>query len=138
MNSSKSPTVLFLTKYSRSAASSRYRTYQYLPWLEKEGIHCVVSPLFDDAYLANKYRKGRGSKLDLLRAMLSRLRMIPRACRYYLVVIEYELLPYFPAFFERLLGWMGCRYIVDYDDALFHQYDQHRNSSDNIGCTIYA
>jgi len=119
--------AIFLTKYSRSAASSRYRTYQYLPWLEKEGIHCEVSPLFDDAYLANKYRNGRGSKLDLLRALLRRLGMIPRAYRYNLVVIEYELLPYFPALFERLLGWMGCRYIVDYDDALFHQYDQHHN-----------
>jgi glycosyltransferase involved in cell wall biosynthesis len=43
------------------------------------------------------------------------------------VVVEYELLPFFPALFERWLAWRGCRLVVDYDDALFHQYDQHAN-----------
>ncbi|MGV0961449.1 MAG: glycosyltransferase family 4 protein [Limnohabitans sp.] len=43
------------------------------------------------------------------------------------VVIEYELLPFFPAWLERWLVWRGCRLVVDYDDALFHQYDQHAN-----------
>jgi glycosyltransferase involved in cell wall biosynthesis len=46
-----------------------------------------------------------------------------------LVVLEYELLPYFPAWIERLLARRGVRYVVDYDDALFHQYDQHRNGT---------
>jgi glycosyltransferase involved in cell wall biosynthesis len=44
-----------------------------------------------------------------------------------LVLIEYELFPWFPALFERLLAWRGCRMVVDYDDALFHQYDAHPN-----------
>jgi glycosyltransferase involved in cell wall biosynthesis len=47
--------------------------------------------------------------------------------RFDLVMVEKEILPYFPAFAERLLGWMGVPYVVDYDDAIFHQYDQHKS-----------
>lgn len=44
-----------------------------------------------------------------------------------MVVIKYELLPWFHAVLERWLVWRGCRYIVDYEDAMFHQYDTHRS-----------
>ena len=38
-----------------------------------------------------------------------------------------DALPWFPAVLERWLAWRGCRMVVDYDDALFHQYDAHPN-----------
>ena len=117
--------ALFLTKYDRSGASSRYRSFQYLPAYERAGIECAVSPLFDDTYLSNKYRLGQGKLIDVVRALVRRLRAIARARRFDVVVVEYELLAYFPALFERLLKLLGSRVIVDYDDALFHQYDQH-------------
>lgn len=119
------PKVLFLTKYARNGASSRYRTFQYLPWFKQAGIQCHVMPLFDEAYLIHRYQSGRGHVGDVLRAFLHRLAALATARRYDLLVIEYELLPYFPALPERLLGWLGVPYVVDYDDALFHQYDQH-------------
>lgn len=119
--------MLLLTKYSRLGASSRYRSYQYLPGLKAAGFCCELSPLFDEAYLDHRYRFGRGSIMDLVRAFVRRCRTILSARHCDLAVIEYELLPYCPACFERLLGWMGVRYVVDYDDALFHQYDHHRN-----------
>ena len=119
--------VLFLSKYARSGASSRYRSFQYLPFLEQAGLDYKVSPLFDDAYLANRYRRGSGSMMDIVRACLCRIGALVKVRDYGLVVIEYELLPYFPALLERWLKWMGVSYVVDYDDALFHQYDRHRN-----------
>lgn len=119
--------VLLLTKYACSGASSRYRSFQYIPFLKQAGIDCKISPLFDDEYLVNRYRNGSGSKLDIVRALLRRVGALFTVRKYDLVVIEYELLPYFPALFERLLSYMGVRYVVDYDDALFHQYDQHCN-----------
>jgi len=119
--------ILFLTKYSRSGASSRYRSFQYLPCLLQEGLDCVVSPFFDDNYLNNRYQHGSGSKMDLIRALLRRIGALGQVRDFDLVVIEYEILPYFPALFERVLNWFGVRYVVDYDDALFHQYDNHRN-----------
>ena len=48
--------------------------------------------------------------------------------RYDLVLIEYELLPFFPAIFERLLKKQHIKYLVDYDDAIFHKYDLHKNA----------
>ncbi len=117
--------LLFFTKYTRAGASSRYRTFQYLPALQAAGIECTVSPLFDDAYLAHKYSQGRASLWHVFRAFIRRLFSALTAPSGVMVVIEYELLPFFPALLERWLAWRGCRLVVDYDDALFHQYDQH-------------
>jgi len=46
---------------------------------------------------------------------------------YDVIVIEKELVPWLPFWIEHLL-LKRCHtpYIVDYDDALFHKYDQHR------------
>ena len=117
--------VLFLTKYSRTGASSRYRTFQYLPALQAAGVEYEVSPLFDDAYLANKYAYGQATSGDILRALVRRLRAVLTLPHGAVVAIEYELLPFLPTLLERWLVWRGCRLVIDYDDALFHQYDQH-------------
>ena len=114
-------------KYTRAGASSRYRSFQYLPALEAAGLRFTVSPLFDDAYLAHKYAHGRARIGDVLRAFARRLWAVLTVPHAAVVVIEYELLPWFPAVLERWLAWRGCRMVVDYDDALFHQYDAHPN-----------
>ena len=49
------------------------------------------------------------------------------AHKYDMVFIEKELLPYLPGFLEWLLHRSKIKYILDYDDALFHQYDQSRS-----------
>ena len=116
--------VHFFTKYTPAGASSRYRSYLYHPLLASAGWRVAVSPLFDDAYLNHKYASGRARLLDVARALARRLRDVWRLPRGAVVVIEYELLPYFPALLERWLALRGCQ-VVDYDDALFHQYDQH-------------
>lgn len=116
---------MFFTKYTRSGASSRYRSLQYLPCFDVAGLPYSVSPLFDDVYLAHKYMHGRVRIGDVLRAFARRLWSVLTVPRLSVVVIEYELLPWFPAVLERWLVWRGCRMVVDYDDALFHQYDAH-------------
>jgi hypothetical protein len=85
----------------------------------------VVSPLFDDAYLANLYSLQRKKVVDLLMGFMRRLRVLFTVHRFDLVVLEKELIPYMPALLERLLS--GIPYVVDYDDAIFHQYDCHAN-----------
>ena len=123
---SNEPSILFLTKYSRKGASSRYRTFQYIDYFKKSGINCTVSSLFDDNYLVYLYRLGRHRKLDVIKAFLRRIRSVLFVHQFDLVVIEKEVIPYFPAFLEWLIKLSGVPYIVDYDDALFHQYDNHR------------
>lgn len=121
------PRILFLTKYTSAGASSRYRTFQFLPFLEHAGLKCDAAPLFDDSYVEMKYRSGRARTLHVARALARRLTDLLRVRQFDLLVIEYELLPYFPAWLERLLARLKVPYVVDYDDALFHQYDQHRS-----------
>ncbi len=119
--------IFFFTKYNRSGASSRYRSLQYLPCLDEGGLSYSVNSLFDDVYLAYKYAHGRARIGDVLRAFARRLWSVLTVPRLSVVVIEYEFLPWFPALLERWLAWRGCRMVVDYDDALFHQYDAHPN-----------
>ena len=119
--------LFFFTKYTRAGPSSRYRTFQYLLTLEAAGLRFTVSPLFSDAYLAHKYAQGRPRISDVICAFAQRLWAVLTLPSETLVVIEYELLPWFPAVLERWLAWRGCRMVVDYDDALFHQYDSHPN-----------
>jgi glycosyltransferase involved in cell wall biosynthesis len=117
--------ALFLTKYSREGASSRYRFLQYIPYLESQGIQCDSSPLTDAAYLEHLYAMKRGSILDYVKALGRRLGAMMTAKRYDVVVIEYEALPFFPPLFERLLKRLDIPYIVNYDDAVFYRYSQH-------------
>jgi glycosyltransferase involved in cell wall biosynthesis len=105
-------------------ASSRLRSLQYLPAFAGEGIEVAVSSLFDDKYLTELYAKGRRSKVRSLVLYLKRLFVLSKAFRYDVIWIEYEVFPYLPAFAERLLKLLGKPYVVDYDDAVFHNYDR--------------
>lgn len=119
--------IHFFTKYTPGGASSRYRSFQYLPALEAASQRFTVSPLLDGSYLEHKYTHGSARISDVLRALARRIWAVLSVPRGALVVIEYELLPWCPAVLERWLVWRGCRMVVDYDDALFHQYDAHHN-----------
>lgn len=118
--------VLILTKYSRQGASSRMRSYQYAPFLAEHGLKLKFSPLFGDTYLVKLYN-GHSVFRSVILAYLRRFMILFTVFNYDRVVIEKELFPFLPAIFEKALRRMGIKYIVDYDDAIFHNYDQHRN-----------
>jgi len=120
--------IFFLTKYAKNGASSRYRSFQYLPIIGKHGLEYEVSTLFSEEYLIKKYKNRRAPFFLTLYLLMRRLFSILRASNYSVVVIEYELIPFFPAIFEWLLRYRGCKLIVDYDDAIFHRYDLHKFS----------
>ena len=44
--------------------------------------------------------------------------------KYDLIVIHCEIFPYLPPLFEKYLTLRKIKYIFDYDDAIFHNYDQ--------------
>jgi glycosyltransferase involved in cell wall biosynthesis len=115
--------VLLFSKYSRNGASSRLRSLQYIPALADEGIDVSVSSLFDDGYLEELYAEGYRSKVRSLVLYMRRLLALIPVFRHDMIWIEKELFPYFPAVFERLLAFLRVRYVVDYDDAIFHNYD---------------
>ena len=115
--------VLLLSKYSRMGASSRLRSLQYLPYLESEGFDITVQSLFDDHYLKTLYVKGRRPLFRVAKLYFLRLFALARYYQYDLIWVEKEVFPYLPAFAERLLHLLGKPYVVDYDDAVFHNYD---------------
>lgn len=119
--------VLVLTKYARKGASSRLRTFQYLPFLEDKGWEFTVKPLFDETYLDSLYSGQGRSRSALVLAYLRRLFVLLRFWRFRLIWVEKEFLPYMPPWVEVVLSWLGVRYVVDYDDAIFHNYDLARN-----------
>lgn len=118
--------ILYFTKYARKGASSRLRSYQYFPYFEQSGIEINVFPLFDDTYLENLYQRKK-VKAHILKAYFKRFLRLLNIKKSSKLVIEYELFPYLPAWFEYLLKIRGINYVVDFDDAVYHNYDLHRN-----------
>jgi glycosyltransferase involved in cell wall biosynthesis len=130
--------ILLLTKYGTLGGSSRYRFYQYLPYLRSQNLEVEVSPLLDNNYVENvnknvveninekltNIHNRRRISIGMLLSYFNRLQQLLRCRSYDLLWIEKELLPYIPAWLEIFLT-KGVPYIVDYDDAQFHMYDHY-------------
>jgi len=119
--------VLLLSRYGQLGSSSRLRFYQFLPYLRNRGVEVTVSCLLGDEYITALYQ---GRSLDLARiagAYFRRALGLLTSRRFSLLWIEKELFPWIPAWTEMLLGGARTRWVVDYDDALFHRYGLHAN-----------
>ncbi|MFZ4125918.1 MAG: glycosyltransferase family 4 protein, partial [Rickettsiales bacterium] len=83
------------------------------------------APLFDNAYLSRFFSQGKRPFSTIAKAYAKRLATLTHANDYDFVWIQYELFPYLPL--EWLTRFTKKPIITEYDDAIFHQYDQHRN-----------
>ena len=121
MSESPPVRVLFLTRYPVSGASSRYRVFQYLPWLERSGIECTVQPLMDERLYALSFSPGRTipKMWHTALAVLRRFRCLVHWRRYDVIYLPRGLLPFGPPWVERWLKRRGAVLAFDYDDALF-------------------
>ena len=119
--------ILILSRYDRLGASSRMRIFQYLPWLELAGFETTCVPLFSDAYVASVQLSKR-SAWEVIKALTHRVLVVINGKKFDLLWIEKEVLPWLPVWVEKLLLSRGVPYVLDYDDAVFHQYDKNRNS----------
>lgn len=82
--------ILFLTISDQSAASSRYRVYQYLDYFKKEKVECVAS--------------------SNLKENLFKL------TQYDVIIIQKKLYPWWV---ERVIKFLNPKLIFDFDDAIF-------------------
>lgn len=103
------------------------RFSQFGPWLEDGGIEVVSSPLFSDDYVLS-LQQNRRKMAAVLRSYAQRFMTLFNARDFDLLWIEKELLPWLPAGFEQALLSTRVPYVLDYDDAVFHYYDQHKSS----------
>ena len=114
--------VLLLSRYDSLGASSRVRYLQYISQLEAQGWTVEVSALFSNDYIEALY-DGSGRFRHAVQGYLKRLVVLFKAWRFDILILEKELLPFLPAWLERVLANLNIPYVVDYDDALFHRYD---------------
>jgi glycosyltransferase involved in cell wall biosynthesis len=120
--------MLCLTKYGSRGPSSRYRVYQFLPFLEAAGIRTDVQTLHDDTYLDVRFRGGKPGAGYLAGRLARRAVALGNARRYELVFIQKEIFPYLPGLAEAILAAAGGRLVVDLDDAVFLYYQAARSS----------
>jgi len=124
---SKPVRVLLLSRYDRLGASSRVRAYQYIPFLSENGVEVTPAPLLDSQYLQRRYSGQSRDVAAIAATYLRRLFELMRAGRRFdLLWVEKEIFPWLPGLLEQVLT-SRIPYVVDYDDALFHQYDLHPN-----------
>lgn len=119
--------VLALTRFARLGASSRMRFFQYLPHLAKQGIDVKVSSLFSDDYVQFLQQRNYHNKGAAFRGLIGRIARLLDTNGFDLLWIEKEALPWMPVALESLLMARKQPFVLDYDDAVFHYYDQHRN-----------
>jgi hypothetical protein len=99
----------------------------YVDSLERAGFSVELRSLFSDEYLRHLYERGRKSVMETVRGYVRRVRDLLAAKRFDVVWVEKELFPFLPGQMEKLLSATQTPYIVDYDDAIFHNYDLHES-----------
>ena len=112
-------------KYSSKGPSSRYRIYNYLDFYRKEKYDMVLNPLFGDWYLDTIWQHKTKCRVahKILWSYLKRLKLILFLPSKSVVYIGSELFPYIPFGLERILIMKKIKYILEFDDAIFHYYD---------------
>ena len=113
--------VLFLPRYPIEGASSRYRVYQYLPFLKEAGFSYAVEPFMSEKLYRLMMQPGNSvaKGIETLKATFRRIVVVGKAKQFDLVYLQRECLPFGPPWLERSLKSAGVKTIFDYDDALF-------------------
>lgn len=124
--------IVFFTRHENLGASSRYRSIQFFDYLSSKGHQVKSHYFFTDDYLSSRY-SGEKPYFKIFMRYISRLWAVMHiAWRADLVFIEKELFPFLPAFSEKFLFTRKAKKIYDYDDAIWHSYEQIRFDPLNI------
>src|SRR4030042_2507122 len=120
--------ILILTRYDSLGASSRYRFYQYIPFLRQQGYEITIQPLLTSNYINYLYHGKSLPFVEIITRYFKRVFLLLRKNNYQLIWLQQEAFPWIPSWFEKILVKSNIPLIVDYDDASFHRYDRHENS----------
>ena len=123
----KKKSLVYFTKHTTAGPSSRYRSYAYHSYLKANGFEITVHPLFPSFYLSFFYKWGRKPVFTALYAYARRFFQSVFIKKYNIIYIEYELFPYLPFWLEQWLLRKQKHIVIDYDDAVFHNYDNSKN-----------
>ena len=115
--------ITFYTKYSTRSASVRERIVPYAKFLQKKKYKDEIKPLINNDLFYQRVILGNPCYFSLLISCLKRILDVILQEKN-IVVIQHELIPFFPPLLERLLFFKKIPYIIDIDDAVFHNYDK--------------
>jgi glycosyltransferase involved in cell wall biosynthesis len=116
------PKILALATYPKSAAATRFRLTQMLPFLEAAGWETDFEPFVDDEFLSAFYTKGSGmQKAGYLGARsIKRLALALSASRFDAIFIQREAALIGPPYAEFVLRSLKRLPIIfDFDDAIW-------------------
>lgn len=118
--------ILLLPRYDFTGPSSRYRFYQYIPYLKEQKWELIVKPLLSNNYIKYLYEKTPWPVNEIVIGYFKRIILLLNKKKYDIIWIEQEAFPWIPPFIEKLLIKSDTKLIADYDDAFFHRYDLHK------------
>jgi glycosyltransferase involved in cell wall biosynthesis len=118
--------ILILPRYEPQAASSRYRFYQYIPYLNAQGWDVTVKPLLRNNYIKYLYDKTPLPVSEIVQGYFNRIIQLLNKKNFDLIWLQQELLPWIPSVIENILVSGKSKIVADYDDAFFHRYDQNK------------
>ncbi|HJT19312.1 MAG TPA: glycosyltransferase family 4 protein [Nitrospira sp.] len=115
--------ITYFSKTSELGPSSRYRIYQYLPYLEAKGMSVTIRPLFGSFYFRLLLWPSSPLRWIVLSLYVA-MRFAKRALDVAgsggsdLIVVEGQLFPYAPPLFERGLAHFH-KIAIEFDDAIY-------------------
>jgi glycosyltransferase involved in cell wall biosynthesis len=123
----KNKKLLFITANPVESASERYRIYQFLPYLERDGLDCTVRP-FATKKLYQAIQADRlAPKLFLTPyCFLRRMLDLAAAHRYDVIVVQRGIFPFLWPGLERMFCRQHEKVIFDFDDAI---HIGHKNTA---------
>ncbi len=117
--------VLVLTRGDTFAGPSRFRFFQFLPYLKSQGFDLTVQAMLPNEYFRTWIRTKERPFRFVPGAYVRRFKALRRVRDYDVVWLEKEALPWLPYWVESAAGLRAKPYAVDFDDAYFHAYDGH-------------
>jgi len=110
--------ILFLTLYPEQIASTRYRVYQFIPYLKKNGFKCTVIPaISQDVFLKLHSSKKISDKFHYqFIEFINRLNAILRARKYDVVFVQKGLLSLRLKGLPEILLVIAKKIVFDFDD----------------------
>jgi glycosyltransferase involved in cell wall biosynthesis len=112
--------------------SSRFRAYQFLPFLKASGIDVTVRPFLSSELMPQLYTSASTTKKLVFSAYGAAQRITDtlRAMRYDVVYVLREAFPFGPPLVESLLSSAAGRLVFDFDDAIYTKSLAYNNPLD--------
>lgn len=126
--------VLMVLPHPIEGPSSRFRAYQFIPYLEASGIEVTVRPFLSSKLMPQLYAGASLSRKLAYTAYgsVQRLADVVRASQYDVVYVLREAFPFGPPVIESLLQAAAGRLVFDFDDAIYTRSLAYENPLDKL------